>query len=53
MGSNPGPSRKALSIQWYTHVGVGQIKSIVYHPTQEFHQPVLSVDSIDIILLSK
>ena len=29
---------KARSIQCYTHVGVGQIKSIVYHPTQEFHQ---------------
>ena len=30
--------RKALSMQCYTHIGVGQIKSIVYRPTQEFHQ---------------
>ena len=31
--------RKPSSMQHYTHVGVGQIKSIVYHPTQDFHQP--------------
>ena len=40
-------TRKAPSIQCYTHVGVGgkniqklKIKSIVYHLTQEFHQPM-------------
>ena len=26
-------------MQCYTHVSVGQIKSIVYHLMQEFHQP--------------
>ena len=27
-------------MQCYAHVDVGQIKSIIYHPTHEFHQPI-------------
>ena len=42
---------KALGMQCYTHVGVGQIKSIVYHPTQEFHQPINATITVVIVII--
>ena len=33
-------ARKAVRIQCYTHVGVGQNEIIVYHAMEEFHQPL-------------
>ena len=41
VGSNPTDTRKAPSIQCYTHVSVrAKLNQFVYHPTQEFHQPM-------------
>ena len=66
MGSNPArippespvkcfstDTRKTLSIQCYTHVGVGAKNVlIVYHPTQEFHQPI-NISNVSRFMLTK